>query len=41
METVLPSFGDWKRNGEIVKPQILVLEIKDKDGLTDDALGKL
>lgn len=39
METVLPSFGDWKRNGEIVKPQILVLEIKDKDGLTDDALG--
>lgn len=39
METVLPSFGEWKRNGEIVKPQILVLEIKDKDGLTDEALG--
>lgn len=39
METVLPSFGEWKRNGEIVKPQILVLEIKDKDGLRDDALG--
>lgn len=39
METVLPSCGEWKRNGEIVKPQILVLEIKDKDGLTDDALG--
>lgn len=39
MTIVLPSFGSWKRNDEVVKPQILMLEIEDKDGLTDESLG--
>ena len=35
----LPSFGNGWREGQSVKPRILVLEIKDKDRPDDKALG--
>jgi hypothetical protein len=35
----LPSFDNGWREGQSVKPRILVLEIKDKDRPDDKALG--
>ena len=35
----LPSFANGWREGQSVKPRILVLEIKDKDRPDDKALG--